>query len=254
MLAVAPDSGAGLNNLAVILWRQNQPMGALQDYDRGIQAWPVRKAILDNVAEALAAVPADQQKNPITQKLQRRFAEQDAQLQMLMAQNGQYRWGATWVDQETLEKLKAAEKSMNDTLARINTDGTAAQTRITEIDRLTSTNNATMTQLQSSAFSRDAEGHVVQLPLPPAFYTLQNENERMASERATLQTKIQTLTAEAKKAPPVIARSAVHRSAANDRPRRYARGSDDPACALEEWGCFDSRIRDRPLFGNSTHG
>jgi hypothetical protein len=71
---------------------------------------------------------------------------------------------------------------------------------VTEIDQQTTANNATMNQLQASAYARDTEGHIIQLPLPPAFYTLQNENERMAVERATLQTKLQSLAEEAKKA------------------------------------------------------
>ena len=200
LLAVAPDSGPGYNNLAVILWKQNQLIPALQAYDRSITASPLYKAILDNVAEALAAVPNEQRKNAIAIKLLKKFSDQDAQLQAILAPHNQYRWGATWVDQKTLEKLKDVEKSIKENIDRITADAGTAQARMAEIDKLTANNNSTMAQLQGTAYARDAEGRTLQLPLPPAFYTLQNENERMAQERASLQTKLQSLSDEAHRA------------------------------------------------------
>ncbi|MBV8781428.1 MAG: tetratricopeptide repeat protein [Phycisphaerae bacterium] len=199
-IAATPDCAAAFNNLAIILWKQNQPMAALQNYEKCLIALPQNKPVLDNVAEALAALPNDQRKNPIAIKLQKRFADQDAQLQTLMEKNGQYRWGSSWVDQATLDKLKAAEQAVNDQLNKLNADATTINSRIAEIDHLTAANNNTMQQLQASAYARDAKGNVVILPLPPQYYTMENDNERMAGERAGLLQKLQGLSEEAKKA------------------------------------------------------
>jgi tetratricopeptide (TPR) repeat protein len=61
-----------LNNLAVILWRQNATGGALSSYDQAMQAQPVNKFILDNVAEALGGISEDQRKGQAIQRVMRR--------------------------------------------------------------------------------------------------------------------------------------------------------------------------------------
>src|SRR6185295_5504729 len=72
---VIKDHAPTLNNLAVILSRQNAVMPSLNHYDQAITAAPVNKFILDNVAEALAMVPEDQRKNRVALTLFRKFTE-----------------------------------------------------------------------------------------------------------------------------------------------------------------------------------
>src|SRR5690606_9331331 len=106
--ASIPDHGPTLNNLAVILWRQNQHIGSLNYYDQAMIAAPADREILNNVAEALNALPANYRDNASAKRVLRRFQEQDVQLQAELAKSGLYRWGAAWVNQEQLEELKKA--------------------------------------------------------------------------------------------------------------------------------------------------
>ena len=67
------------------------------------------KQILDNVAEVLNVVPPENSHAPVVIQAVRLFAEQDAELQKLAAQQGMYRWGATWVSAKELQELRADE-------------------------------------------------------------------------------------------------------------------------------------------------
>ena len=55
-------------------------------------AAPVSREILDNVAEALNALPENQRKGPVVAKVVRHFKEQDDDLQKKMAERGLVRW------------------------------------------------------------------------------------------------------------------------------------------------------------------
>jgi tetratricopeptide (TPR) repeat protein len=83
-----PDHGPALNNLAVIMWRQNQQMAAMGVYLQAMQAMPLNKELLNNVAEALNALTDDQRKSAIAQKVQKLWAEQDVQLHHQLMQIG----------------------------------------------------------------------------------------------------------------------------------------------------------------------
>ncbi|MGH7180181.1 MAG: tetratricopeptide repeat protein, partial [Tepidisphaeraceae bacterium] len=114
--AVLNDHAPTLNNLGVILWRQNAPIAALNYFDQSIVAAPINKELLDNVAEALAGIPEDQRRNPVVNRVLRRFTEQDTRLSEMMAAQGWYRWGSTWIDRTTLERLQKDEKEVKDKL------------------------------------------------------------------------------------------------------------------------------------------
>jgi prefoldin subunit 5 len=198
--AVIIDHAPTLNNLAVVLWRQNQAIPALQYYDQGIAAAPVNKILLDNIAEALAALPDNQRKNAIAVKLIKHFTDQDTTLQSIMARSGMHRWGSSWVDGPTLDKLKAAEKEINDKLDQLSADITAARARIVDIARTIDTNASSMQQMEANSYARDPNSNnFVRLPLPDVYYTLQNENAKLASERTGLETKIQTMFEQGKR-------------------------------------------------------
>src|SRR5439155_24004758 len=92
VVAEAADHAPTLNNLAVILWKQNAQAGAMGYYERALSSAPDSREILDNVAEALNALPAEQRKSTVATKLARHFADRDAALQKNMAERGLYRW------------------------------------------------------------------------------------------------------------------------------------------------------------------
>ena len=136
VIASAPDHAPTLNNLAVIMSRQNAAVASLGEYDKAMLAAPMRREILDNVAEALNALPETQRKSPIVTKVVRHFKEQDADLQKLMAEKGYVRWGSTFVTDAQADKLAAAEKQVKDQMDQMSRDFDALQSRITQIDRL----------------------------------------------------------------------------------------------------------------------
>jgi tetratricopeptide (TPR) repeat protein len=102
------DHGPTLNNLAVIAFKQKQWMGALSLYDLAMQGSPRSRTILDNVAEALNAVPPKERTGQQYQKALKRFQEQDVELQKEMLKEGLYRWGANWVPEKQRDELKKA--------------------------------------------------------------------------------------------------------------------------------------------------
>jgi tetratricopeptide (TPR) repeat protein len=199
VIAAIAEHAPSLNNLAVILWKQNQQMGAMKFYERGMLASPINKVVLDNVAEALAALPDDQRRNPLANRVYKLFTEQDAQLQEIMARTGWHRWGSTWVDQPTLDKLKVAEQAVDDKLAKIDDDMKAAKGKIADIDSSIDGNNRAMTQLQASTLTRDAKGNLIQLPLPATYYSMQSDNEKLTADRAQQEANIQRLIEDKQK-------------------------------------------------------
>jgi cell division protein FtsB len=174
-------------------------MGAMRYYEEAIVASPVNKVLLDNVAEALAELPADQRHNPIAVRVFHRFTEQDAQLQAIMAQSGWHRWGSTWVDQATLDKLKAKEQEIDDQIKKDEDQIATVKSKIADIDSAIDGNTRAMTQMSATSLTRDAKGNIYQAPMPGSYYTMQSDNERLTADRAVQEAKIQTLADDEKK-------------------------------------------------------
>ena len=178
------DHAPTLNNIAVILWRQNALIPSLAHYEKALTAAPVNKMLLDNVAEALAALPDDQRKNKVAQNLFRKFTEQDTQLQQAMAAQGWYRWGGTWIDRAALENLKEIEKQVNEKIAVARKDYDAANTRIQEIDAQLASIDRSLRSIEANSVYRDGDGKIIRIPYPPIYYDLQNDLARLRAERA----------------------------------------------------------------------
>jgi tetratricopeptide (TPR) repeat protein len=191
--ALISDHGPTLNNLAAILWRQNAIMPALNHYDQAMVAAPVNKDILDNVAEALASVPEEQRKNVIAQRTFRRFAEQDKRLQELMAAQGWYRWGATWIDRAAMERLKEIETEVNAKIAAANTEVENAQRKVNTLEGEIASIERTLKQIEAQSLYRDSEGRLVRVPYPPVYYELQNDHRKLSGDRSATLAKLTRL-------------------------------------------------------------
>jgi tetratricopeptide (TPR) repeat protein len=178
------DHAPTLNNLGVILWRQNAIMPALNYYDQAIVAQPVNKVLLDNVAEALAAVPDSDRKNPVAQKIFRHFTEQDTRLQEIMAAQGFYRWGSTWVDRPTMERYRDTERVVSEKITAAKAEFEFARRRVQDIDSQLAQIDESMRRMEAESWMRDpSTGRLIRIPLPSAYYDLQNEQSRLRSER-----------------------------------------------------------------------
>lgn len=192
--------GPTLNNLGVIMWRQKATGGALNLFDQAMQAAPVNKYILDNVADVLGTLPENERKNAVAQKVARRFTEQDTVLQQQMAAQGWYRWGSTWVDQKTLDALREQEKAARAKMAAMQSEFDQANARITRIDQEIRDNERAMNDLRASTIIRGSDGKLQYFPLPASYYEYQRRNQDLKNEQAALAARLDTLRAEAQHA------------------------------------------------------
>lgn len=181
-----PDHAASLNNVAVVYSRQNDTNRAMGFLDRAMVAMPDNKEILNNVLELLMAMPENQRKSAAVQKVQRRFAEQDMRLVQLMARYGWYRWGSLWVDQGQIDHFREQEKTIRAKMADMQKEYDANDARIKEIEARVETNDRYMRALRDRSFYRDANGVMQQMSLPPEYYDIDRENQRLIAERDAL--------------------------------------------------------------------
>ncbi|HTL27947.1 MAG TPA: tetratricopeptide repeat protein [Tepidisphaeraceae bacterium] len=194
-----PDHPPTLNNLAVILARQNAAMAAMNLYDGAMQAAPQSKPIIDNVAEALHALAEKDRQNPVAKRVQRRFTDQDAQLQIALGQQGLFRWGSTWVDQRTLDSLKAAEKEIKEKLDKMAGDFDAAKAKVEDLDTQIEETERTMRRMEASRYYRDGSGQLFTAPLPSSYYDLERDLTKLKSDRDAQLKKLDALREAATK-------------------------------------------------------
>ena len=194
----APSHAPTLNNLAVIAWRQKSFVVAMSFYGQAMMATPVAKEILDNVAEALNAVPDDNKKAPVVLQAVALFADQDAQLQQAAAQQGQYRWGATWVTAKQLQELKADEIRVKQELDALQAQYDGLQQKIGQIDSEIGANQREMDRLQASSTYIDRNGNNMQMPLPDVYYQMRRNNDKLADDKQVLRQQQDDLKSRAK--------------------------------------------------------
>jgi Flp pilus assembly protein TadD len=189
-----------LNNLGVILYRLNAQNAALNYFDQAMEAEPVNRFILDNVAEALGAIPPDEQrKNNLVARVVRRFAEQDLVLQQQLAQLGLYRWGGQWVNQKVLDELKAAERQVRERLQAIQMEFDQATARMAQIDDQIRRNQDEIAELRRLSLFIDKDGKAHMIPLPRRYYDLLDENRSLEEEKRSLLTRQATLREQVKR-------------------------------------------------------
>ncbi|WP_428937245.1 tetratricopeptide repeat protein [Fontivita pretiosa] len=189
-----------LNNLGVILYRLNAQNAALNYFDQAMEAEPVNRFILDNVAEALGAIPPEEQrKNNLVARVVRRFAEQDLVLQHQMAQQGLYRWGGQWINQKALDELKAAERQVRERLQAIQMEFDQATARMAQIDDQIRRNQEEIAELKRHSLFIDKDGTAHMIPLPRRYYDLLNDNRSLEEEKRSLATKQAMLREQVKR-------------------------------------------------------
>lgn len=198
--AAVPSHAPTLNNLAVVLFRQRQYGGAMTYYDQAMQASPNDREILDNVAEALEALDDTAEASTAAQKAARRFRSQDQQLQERMAALGLYRWGATWVNQTQMDRLREAERRIQERLDALAGEFDRAKDAIEEIDEDIESNERSMRQIEATSYVRDRYGGVRRAALPSIYYELQRDTEKLRRDQAALVARQEELRAAAKAA------------------------------------------------------
>ncbi|MDQ3440656.1 MAG: hypothetical protein M3478_09945 [Planctomycetota bacterium] len=187
-----------LNNLGVILSRQNAHAASLGMYDRAMQASPLDRQVLDNFAEGFYALPEESRKQPIVQKAMKRFLEQDEQLRPEMAAKGLFRWGATWVDQRQLDELKIAEEKIKGRLDQLASEYDATLVRINTIDQDLVANQRAMDRMQLDRYGGGAGGGLTTGEVSPRYYDLQRDSAKLIEERKQQEQKQRQIRAAAK--------------------------------------------------------
>lgn len=181
-----------LNNLAVIYFRQNQTQMSLKFYDQSIELAPLSRDLLNNVAEALAVLTDDQRRSPNAVLLADHFLQQDQKLQELLASGGLYRWGATWVDADTLKHLQDVQKDVDSQLDALKKENDDQKDRMQQIQRLTDEDQQRMRQLswQQMNVVDPRTGAIYQQTLPQEYYDLQDKVHALKVEYDQLHYKI----------------------------------------------------------------
>ena len=195
---IVPQHAPTLNNLAVIAWRQRSFVIAMNYYDQAMVAAPLAKEVLDNVAEALNVVPSENSQAPVVLQGVKLFAEQDTELQKVAAQQGMFRWGATWVDGKQLQELKADEARVKQKLDAIQAQFDAIQQKVAGLNSESDQNLREMNRLQAQSTYMDRYGNTVQMPLPDTYYQLKNDNDNLAQQKQPLLAQQQDLKNKAK--------------------------------------------------------
>lgn len=197
---IAPNHGPTLNDLAVIAWQAGAAAQALGYYDQAMRASPEAREILDNVAEALNAMPQENRDSLICRRVADRFAEQDAALQQTLNKQGLFRWGSTWVTSQQLSDLKAAQAKLADQQESLSHEYDGLGEKMNEIDSEIDQNTREMHRMEASSYVVGVNGLLIQVPFPQSYYDLQSDNQKLAQDKQNLQTKRDDLHNQLEKA------------------------------------------------------
>jgi hypothetical protein len=154
-------------------------------YEQAMQAAPADRAVLDNVAEAIAALSEDKQvrATPVLTRVERAFSQQDSQLAAVMAQQGLFRWGSSWVDKPTIEKLAAEEKRIEQRVSDLQQRLRDRENEVLSIqDRIIATEQS-LRRMEADRYTYAVDGTLLLMPLPAAYYEMRRDLEVMRSDR-----------------------------------------------------------------------
>lgn len=195
VVELLPKHAPTLNNLAVVLWRQNQHVAALNRYDEAMTASPADGQILDNVAEALHALPKNVRKNAAAERVSKRFAEQDADLQQRLAPMGLYRLGSGWVSGDQIEAYLSIQKKVMDQLDVMAADYDESLKHIQGIDRAIAENEQEMDQVADIEYRDERTGLRYR---SPRYEALSDENARLVLERDRRKERLEAIRSAAR--------------------------------------------------------
>lgn len=180
-----------LNNLAIILWQQKQYPEALAMYEQAMGAAAQNRQILDNVIEALHALPNDEKNSAAAKRVAKRFEEEDALLQKRLEQEGLYRWGSSFVPKDRMEELKRNQQRIKTRVDALRADQRKMESRILEINQLSKNNEDMIDQMnQDRKYYDPVDKKVRNSRLPSMYWDLKRDNERMKLERQELLAKL----------------------------------------------------------------
>jgi len=191
--AQLPDHGPTHNDLAVILWQTHAQMPALLQYEKAMLADPVNRQVLDNVTEALHALPPEHQRSDLTKKVVDAYNDQEPALERQMAEQGLYRWGSEWLSEKEFNKIKAASDQVQQKIDGYKKEATDIQARLLRIERDIADDTNVCNAIAQESTQVDPSGRVVQFPFPQRYWDLRRDIETLKTERAFKQRELQQL-------------------------------------------------------------
>ncbi|HRK31551.1 MAG TPA: hypothetical protein PLD59_10770 [Tepidisphaeraceae bacterium] len=175
-----------LNNLAIISFKQNQIGSGLNFFDQAMVAAPADRVIVDNVAETLHGLKDEGRRLSGARRLERRFMEQEPIVVARMQQEGQFRWGATFVDKQKFDELVAAEKAIKDKIDAMQQEFESVNGKIAAIDREIESGERELRRIEADTYIIDTNGNFIRRPLPSYYYTQQRVLRDLAGDRGAL--------------------------------------------------------------------
>jgi tetratricopeptide (TPR) repeat protein len=184
------DHGPTLNNLAAIAFKQKQTAQAIALYVQAMQASPRNRQVLDNVAEALHALPQDQRNSTNAKKAETIFKEQDAELQKELEQQGLFRWGATYVTKDRYDEAMKEQEKVQAKLQQLDQEYRRVESRLREIERTIELNEDSLVQIDSDRAYVDSSGRIFRTNRPSIYYDLRREIDKLKLEQKDLLGKL----------------------------------------------------------------
>lgn len=137
VLSRVPAHGATLNNLGVIAYRNRSYMQAMKYFNAAMDKLPesdsIRQTVLDNLAEALAAVPYAQRTDDYF-KVADKFEKADEKFQKKMEDKGLYRWGSKWVKSDQVDKINASQDRSRQTIEALEREYEQLRHQLTRVN------------------------------------------------------------------------------------------------------------------------
>jgi hypothetical protein len=199
LAVLVPGHAPTLNNLAVVESRQHQFLSALASYDAAMLASPVNKAILDNVAVALADLPQEFRSSKIALKTARDFDDQDQQLGRQMAANGWHRFGAMWVTDQELQQIADQQKLTKTQLDQMSGQFDQLKARADQLNQQIGDTDSQMHLIEATSYIRDPNtGALLQMPYPPVYFSLQQDDQRQRADLAQTTAQMDSLRQSAR--------------------------------------------------------
>lgn len=171
-----------LNNLAAAHFGLGRESSAISPLDRALQAAPGVQVLIDNTAELLHALDPTPPRNSPTDRLLQRFAQQDRHLQEQMRPQGLFRWGSNWVDEKTITELRTMQKEIESKLSELDARRSQSLSRQQQISDMIKFNLNAMRRIEVDSVYIDAQGRVIRVPLPNAYYEYQRDNIKLKVE------------------------------------------------------------------------
>ena len=193
VLELASDHGPSLNNVAVLCWQQTHYEKAMGLYEKAMAASPRNRQVLDNVAEALHAIPERFATSAVVQKAKKRFEDQDADLQKELAEQGLHRWGATYYTEAQMQQVKAEQAKIDAKKQALKDEYDRIEQQMRSMQSAIDLNIERMRRIESDRWRFDNINNVwVEFPLPNSYWQTQRETDILRRDLIALRDRLAT--------------------------------------------------------------